>query len=153
MAIFKSEFKTSLRGLPITGKNTNQAGEARDWDGVCTDRARRVDGQYQILVMSKGPHWLNRDNFTGQIGAWKWENGKHVAEFSAPKAPVQAPVTCEVNGKKYIAQGNKWVPVTPAPVQAPATVTLGGKSFVVAVNSPEGLNQLRSWLTQVQVSA
>ena len=114
-----------MKGLRVIGSNVNLRGETVQWDGIATGQTQVFNGRKDYLVMSHGPHWLNRSTFTGSIGTWEYQDGKHVGyttdkpvQAPAPKAPVQAPVQapvnsgiCTVNGRTYVLRGRQWVPV------------------------------------------
>jgi len=110
-----------MKGLKVIGSNVNLYGQVVQWNGVATGATQVQNGRKCYRVMSHGPHWLNRDTFTGSIGTWKYQNGKHVGYTTDVSRPVAKPIVqapkaqvnsgiCTVNGKTSVVQGRQWVP-------------------------------------------
>ena len=110
-----------MKGLKVKGSNINLKGETVPWDGIATGQTQVFNGRKDYLIMSHGPHWLNRATFTESIGTWEYQNGKHVgyttdvprpiakSVVQAPKAQVNNGI-CTVNGRTYVLRGRQWVP-------------------------------------------
>ena len=141
-----------MKGLKVNGVNINLKGETVPWDGIATGATQIHEGRKDYLVLSRGPHWLNRETFSGVIGTYRYEAGKHVGyttdvKAQAPETPK--PVTCTVNGKVYVAHGNKWVPVQ-APKAQP--VQIGDQKVVLQPKDVQVLGKFLELLKQLQVA-